>query len=71
MTLMEKVFRRTLPTFLTLALVVLGGSLRASSLSAQQPELAAAARDRAGAAGRRGSACRRRGQPRHPGSVVR
>ena len=28
MTLMEKVFRRTLPTFLTLAMVVLGGSLR-------------------------------------------
>ncbi|HVX30571.1 MAG TPA: sodium-translocating pyrophosphatase, partial [Nitrolancea sp.] len=39
---MEKVFRRTLPTFLTLAMVVLGGSLRTAPLHAQQPELAAA-----------------------------
>jgi K(+)-stimulated pyrophosphate-energized sodium pump len=43
MTLMEKVFRRTLPTFLMLAMAALGSSLRPGPVHAQQPELAAAA----------------------------
>lgn len=49
MTLMEKVFRRTLPTFLTMGVLALG-SLHAAPLNAQQPELATAAAVQGGTA---------------------
>ena len=51
MTLMENVFRRTLPTFVMLAMAVLGSSLRTATLHAQQPALAAAAAISSSAAG--------------------